>query len=168
MALKACETLRGALADRGGLTVDTVKAMSPEELGQHINSVNYYKGKADKIVGCALELARAHRDTVPTQMESLLRLPGVGPKIAHLVLSVCLPRLASAHLSLPKEYCSCYGAFQRDGAHSYAHYHGACVYADGDLNFQSSRSCTHSLVLFVHANGSHDGDVLASTHVACS
>lgn len=56
----------------------------------HISSVNYYKGKADKIVACAVEISRLHEGRVPNGLDALQRLPGVGPKIARLVMSVGL------------------------------------------------------------------------------
>jgi len=90
VALKACDSLMVGLEGRGGLIPSVVKSLSPDDVAEHISTVNYYKGKADKIVGCAVEIERIHRGRVPNGLDALQRLPGVGPKIARLVMSVGL------------------------------------------------------------------------------
>lgn len=92
VAMKACEKLRSGFP--GGFSVQAVAASSPQELEPLINTCNYYKGKAKKIHSCACTLLRKHKGKVPQAQASLLELDGVGPKIAHLVLSVGLGKRA--------------------------------------------------------------------------
>lgn len=88
VAMRACEKLRSEFP--GGFSVQGVAAARAEDLEPLINTCNYYKGKAKKIVSCACTLMRKHKGKVPKTQASLLDLDGVGPKIAHLVLSVGL------------------------------------------------------------------------------
>ena len=88
VAMRACEKLRSEFP--GGFSVQGVANARAEDLEPLINTCNYYKGKAKKIVSCACTLMRKHKGKVPRTQASLLDLDGVGPKIAHLVLSVGL------------------------------------------------------------------------------
>ena len=50
--------------------------------------VNFYKGKAQRLRETAATLLSHHAGRVPASFDALIVLPGVGPKIANLVLSV--------------------------------------------------------------------------------
>lgn len=51
-----------------------------------IYSTGFYRNKAKNIVACAKALMEKHGGDVPDTMEELLSLPGVGRKIANLLL----------------------------------------------------------------------------------
>jgi endonuclease-3 len=67
--------------------VEELADASYEEVAGIIRQVNYYKNKAKYIV----EMARIVRDNyqgkVPRTMEELVRLPGVGRKVANVILA---------------------------------------------------------------------------------
>ncbi|CAJ1444806.1 unnamed protein product [Effrenium voratum] len=64
-------------------------ALAPPKLvEQCLQGVNYFKTKARRLQELAAYLLRDHRGAVPRSFEGLTALPGVGPKIANLVLSV--------------------------------------------------------------------------------
>jgi len=68
----------------------------PQEIEPLIREVGLYRAKARHLVGMARALVERHEGEVPSEVEALLRLPGVGRKTAHVVLSNAfgLPALA--------------------------------------------------------------------------
>jgi endonuclease III len=64
---------------------DFAKAI-PEELEQQIRSIGLYRNKSRNIINCSRMLVEAFNGIVPDEMDKLLLLPGVGRKIANLVL----------------------------------------------------------------------------------
>jgi len=64
-----------------------IVVMSTEDLEKAIHSCNFYKTKASNLKRISIEILRLDGD-VPREHERLVQLPGVGPKIAHLVCSV--------------------------------------------------------------------------------
>lgn len=60
-----------------------------EELEQDIRSTGFYKNKAKSIRGCCQRLIEHFNSTVPSTLEDLITLPGVGRKTANCVLSNC-------------------------------------------------------------------------------
>jgi len=56
------------------------------EIEQIIMSCGLYKTKAKNIRAACAEMVEKHGSTVPDNMEALLELPGVGRKIANLIL----------------------------------------------------------------------------------
>ncbi len=61
--------------------------MAPEELKRRIRCSGFYNRKARNIRAICLALADDFKGIVPRDRESLLGLPGVGPKTADIVLS---------------------------------------------------------------------------------
>lgn len=59
---------------------------SQEEMEQEIKSCGLYRNKAKAIIACCNMLLDKHGGEVPQDIESLLELPGIGRKIANLVL----------------------------------------------------------------------------------
>lgn len=57
-----------------------------EEMEQAVKSCGLYRNKAKAIIACSRKLLDDHDGEVPSDMDSLLKLPGVGRKIANLVL----------------------------------------------------------------------------------
>lgn len=57
-----------------------------QELEQDIKSTGFYHNKAKNIIGCCKMLIDEFGGQVPSNLEDLLKLPGVGRKTANLVL----------------------------------------------------------------------------------
>ena len=57
-----------------------------EKIEELIHSTGFYKNKAKNIKSMAYELVKEHNGQVPDNMESLVKLPGVGRKTANVVL----------------------------------------------------------------------------------
>ncbi len=57
-----------------------------EEVGQYIHSCGFFRAKSRDIVLSAQMLLRDYGGKVPSTMEELLKLPGVGRKTANLIL----------------------------------------------------------------------------------
>ena len=60
-----------------------------EELSQDIRSAGYHNSKARSIQGSALKIVEENNGQVPTNMRTLINLPGVGRKTANCVLGEC-------------------------------------------------------------------------------
>lgn len=58
----------------------------PAELEKAIQSTGFFRNKAKNIQACCRELAAHHGGEVPRNLETLVRLPGVGRKTASVVL----------------------------------------------------------------------------------
>ena len=67
-------------------TLEAFAAAAPEQVEPYIRSCGFYHGKARDIVGAAQMLVSDFGGIVPDEMDSLLRLPGVGRKTANLIL----------------------------------------------------------------------------------
>jgi endonuclease-3 len=60
----------------------------PEDVLEYISSVSYPNAKADHLVKMARTLVEKHDGEVPSDMNALLDLPGVGRKTANVIQSV--------------------------------------------------------------------------------
>lgn len=58
----------------------------PAEVEALIRSTGFYRAKAKNLLGMARALVQDHAGEVPRQLESLVKLPGVGRKTANVVL----------------------------------------------------------------------------------
>lgn len=56
-----------------------------KELEQDIYSTGFYKNKAKNIIGCAKKLVEEYGGEVPSDVESLTKLDGVGRKTANVI-----------------------------------------------------------------------------------
>lgn len=56
-----------------------------KELEQDIHSTGFYHNKAKNIIGCAKRLIEVYGGEVPSELEDLLTLPGVGRKTANVI-----------------------------------------------------------------------------------
>ncbi|MBI2794142.1 MAG: endonuclease III [Ignavibacteria bacterium] len=63
--------------------------VSQEELEEDIRSTGFFRNKARNIRGCCAELIERFNGEVPSSVEELTSLPGVGRKTANCVLSTC-------------------------------------------------------------------------------
>lgn len=70
-------------------TVEDFANADLKELEQDIKSTGFYHNKAKNIIGACQMLIRDFDGKVPSNMEDLLKLPGVGRKTANLVLNDC-------------------------------------------------------------------------------
>jgi endonuclease-3 len=58
----------------------------PGELEDRIKSTGFFRNKARNIVGCCKLIVRDHGGEVPSTLEELVDLPGIGRKTANVVL----------------------------------------------------------------------------------
>lgn len=56
-----------------------------KELEKDIHSTGFYHNKAKNIIGCAKRLVEVYGGEVPSKLEDLLTLPGVGRKTANVI-----------------------------------------------------------------------------------
>lgn len=68
--------------------VDAMALASPEELLPYIRSVSYPNNKARNLVAMARKVVRDFGGEIPTDIDSLMSLPGAGRKTANVVMSV--------------------------------------------------------------------------------
>lgn len=68
----------------------------PEDLLEYIGSVSYPNSKADHLVKLSRMLATQYGGEVPSDMNQLLDLPGVGRKTANVIQSVAFGKSAMA------------------------------------------------------------------------
>jgi endonuclease-3 len=67
-------------------TLEAFANADVEEVERYIHSCGFYHAKARDIVNCAKVLIEKHGVKVPSTMEELTALPGVGRKTANLIL----------------------------------------------------------------------------------
>lgn len=67
-------------------TAEVMAASSAEEVYTYIKSISYPNNKAKSIVGMAQKVVSDFGGVIPSTMEELLTLPGVGRKTASVVL----------------------------------------------------------------------------------
>ena len=77
-------------------TPEAMAEASAEEIFDLIKSVSYPNNKAKALSGMARMLVSEFDSTVPDNMESLTRLPGVGRKTANVILAVVFGQSAMA------------------------------------------------------------------------
>lgn len=83
---KRVNMITPALFDRFR-TIEDFAQSEPEDVEPYIRSVGIYRNKARSIVRAARWLIAEEDSQVPDDIDRLLRVPGVGRKIANLVLS---------------------------------------------------------------------------------
>jgi len=59
---------------------------NPEELEAMIRSTGFFRNKTKSLLGMSRAVSDAHGGTVPSTMDELVKLPGVGRKTANVVL----------------------------------------------------------------------------------
>ena len=68
----------------------------PEEILEYISSVSYPNSKAKHLTNMARLLMEKHQDQVPSDMNALLDLPGVGRKTANVIQAVAFGQATMA------------------------------------------------------------------------
>ncbi len=69
-------------------TVEVMAESSPEVIYEYIKSCTYPNNKSKSLAGMAKKLVNDFDGKVPSDIDSLLTIPGVGRKTANVVLSV--------------------------------------------------------------------------------
>ncbi len=77
-------------------TPEALAAASQEDIFRYIKSCSYPNNKARSLSGMARKLVEDFGGEVPSDMDSLLSLPGVGRKTANVILAVIFNRAAMA------------------------------------------------------------------------
>lgn len=67
-------------------TPQALAQASLEEIEAVIKSTGFYRNKAKSILGLARQVVAEHGGEIPTEMDALVRLPGIGRKTANVVL----------------------------------------------------------------------------------
>ncbi|KAJ5584618.1 uncharacterized protein N7459_004418 [Penicillium hispanicum] len=69
------------------LNLQNILAVSPNKLNEIIHTVGFHNNKTKYIKAAALILRDEHHGDIPSTPEGLMKLPGVGPKMAYLCMS---------------------------------------------------------------------------------
>jgi len=71
----------------GGLCLDAILKVNPSLLNEFIKSVGFHNRKTEYIKQTAIVLRDKFNGDIPETIEGMCSLPGVGPKMAHLLSS---------------------------------------------------------------------------------
>ncbi len=77
-------------------TPEALAATTPEVIYEYIKSVSYPNNKASHLVGMGKMLMEQYGGEVPSTLEELIRLPGVGRKTANVIQAVAFGKAALA------------------------------------------------------------------------
>ncbi len=77
-------------------TIRHLASAAPEDVLPYIRSVSYPNNKARHLVGMAAKVVDEHQGNIPSSLEDLQKLPGVGRKTANVVVSVAFDVAAIA------------------------------------------------------------------------
>lgn len=69
-------------------TLEVLANSTPEEVFEYIKSCSYPNNKAKNLVNMAKKLVRDFNSEVPSDLNSLISIPGVGRKTANVMLAV--------------------------------------------------------------------------------
>ncbi|GAB4285674.1 MAG: hypothetical protein Kow0081_3610 [Candidatus Dojkabacteria bacterium] len=67
--------------------VEALAKAKPEDIEKIIKPINYYKTKAKRITALSKMLIKDFKGKVPLKMDDLVKLPGVGRKVANVVIN---------------------------------------------------------------------------------
>lgn len=77
-------------------TPESMAAASPDEIFPYIKNVSYPNNKARNLYGMARTLVEDFGGEVPSDLDSLIKIPGVGRKTANVILAVVYGKTAMA------------------------------------------------------------------------
>jgi endonuclease-3 len=77
-------------------TPEVLAVSSPDVVFEYVRSVSYPSSKSKYLVGMAKLLVENHGSEVPSTLEELVKLPGVGRKTANVIQSVIFDKPAMA------------------------------------------------------------------------
>jgi endonuclease III len=75
---------------------ETMAASSPDVIFEYIKSISYPNNKAKHLVGMAKMLLQDFKGKIPSEIDELVKLPGVGRKTANVIASVVFDKPAMA------------------------------------------------------------------------
>ncbi|KAF7585276.1 Endonuclease III-like protein 1 [Aspergillus hancockii] len=81
------EDSKSALARDSTLNLENILSVSPERLNEMIWTVGFHNNKTKYIKAAAVILRDQYNSDIPSTAEELMKLPGVGPKMAYLCMS---------------------------------------------------------------------------------
>lgn len=73
---------------------ETLAAATPDNVFPYIRSVSYPNNKTRSLIGAARTLVEEFGSQMPSDIDSLLRIPGVGRKTANVMLAVAFDKAA--------------------------------------------------------------------------
>ena len=76
-----------------GLSVESIAAASPEEIGPLVKPVGFWRSKSKYLVRASRLMLAKYNGRIPPTVEGLMDLPGVGPKMAMLAMTVAHRRV---------------------------------------------------------------------------
>lgn len=71
-----------------GLTIENILKTPSSKIGELIYPVGFWKKKADYMKETTQICAEKYNGDIPPTVEELVKLPGVGPKMAHITMNV--------------------------------------------------------------------------------
>lgn len=77
-------------------TAESMAVATPDEIFPYIKSISYPNNKAKSLVGAARTLVERFDGKIPSDIDALMELPGVGRKTANVMLAVVFNRAAMA------------------------------------------------------------------------
>lgn len=77
-------------------TPGSLAAVTPDDVFPFIKSVSYPNNKAKSLVGAARTIVERFNGEIPSDIDSLMEIPGVGRKTANVMLAVVFNRAAMA------------------------------------------------------------------------
>jgi endonuclease III len=77
-------------------TPETLAIASKEEVFSYISSISYPNNKSANLIGMAKLLTEQYHSVVPSSVDELVKLPGVGRKTANVIASVVFGQAAMA------------------------------------------------------------------------
>lgn len=77
-------------------TAEVMAEATPEVIFEYIKSISYPNNKAKHLVGMAKMLVSEHNGDVPSDLDELVKLPGVGRKTANVIQAVIFGKSAMA------------------------------------------------------------------------
>ncbi|MGM9844465.1 MAG: endonuclease III [Muribaculaceae bacterium] len=77
-------------------TPETLAKATPDEVFPFIKSISYPNNKAKSLVGAARALVELYGGEMPADIDSLMKIPGVGRKTANVMLAVVFNKAAMA------------------------------------------------------------------------
>ena len=77
-------------------TAEAMAASTPETIYEYIKSISYPHNKSKSLVGAAKMIVSLYGGEIPSDMDSLLKIPGVGRKTANVMLAVAFNKPAMA------------------------------------------------------------------------
>jgi endonuclease-3 len=71
-----------------GFSIEMVMKTSEKDLNEYISAVGFHNKKAKYIKDTTKIIVDKYKGIVPQKLDELLDFPGVGPKMAHLLLQI--------------------------------------------------------------------------------